>query len=49
MMNTLTYGGVETTQYPINIYRPWFRNFFTFGSTAGYSELLSRARDHGHV
>jgi ABC-2 type transport system permease protein len=31
MMNTLTYGGVETTQYPINIYRPWFRNFFTFG------------------
>ena len=31
MMNTLTYGGVETTQYPINIYRPWFRNIFTFG------------------
>ncbi len=31
VMNTVTYGGVETTQYPINIYRPWFRNFFTFG------------------
>ncbi len=31
IMNTMTYGGVETTQYPINIYRPWFRNFFTFG------------------
>ena len=31
LMNTMTYGGVETTQYPINIYRPWFRNFFTFG------------------
>ena len=30
LMNTLTYGGVETTQYPINIYRPWFRDFFTF-------------------
>ena len=30
LMNTLTYGGVETTQYPINIYRPWFRHFFTF-------------------
>ncbi len=31
ILNTVTYGGVETTQYPINIYRPWFRNFFTFG------------------
>ena len=31
IMNTLTYGGVETTQYPIKIYREWFRNFFTFG------------------
>ena len=31
IMNTVTYGGVETTQYPINIYRPWFRDFFTFG------------------
>ena len=31
IMNAMTYGGVETTQYPINIYRPWFRNFFTFG------------------
>ncbi len=31
IVNAVTYGGVETTQYPINIYRPWFRNFFTFG------------------
>ena len=31
IMNTLTYGGVETTQYPLPIYRPWFRRFFTFG------------------
>lgn len=31
VMNAVTYGGVETTQYPINIYRPWFRSFFTFG------------------
>ena len=31
IMNTLTYGGVETTQYPISIYSPWFRRFFTFG------------------
>ncbi len=30
IMNTLTYGGVETAQYPLAIYRRWFRRFFTF-------------------
>lgn len=30
IMNTVTYGGVETSQYPLTIYRPWFRWFFTF-------------------
>jgi ABC-2 type transport system permease protein len=30
LMNTMTYGGRETAQYPLNIYRPWFRKFFTF-------------------
>jgi ABC-2 type transport system permease protein len=29
-MNTLTYGGVETAQYPMAIYHRWFRRFFTF-------------------
>jgi ABC-2 type transport system permease protein len=29
-MNTLTYGGTETAQYPLAIYRPWFRRFFTY-------------------
>ena len=28
--NILTNGGVETAQYPLNIYRSWFRHFFTF-------------------
>jgi ABC-2 type transport system permease protein len=28
--NALTYGGVSMCQYPIAIYRPWFRRFFTF-------------------
>jgi len=28
--NTVTYGGVETAQFPISIYRPWFRAVFTF-------------------
>ncbi len=30
IMNTVTYGGTETGQYPLTIYRPWFRLFFTF-------------------
>ena len=30
IMNTLTYGGVETAQYPMAIYHRWFRRFFTF-------------------
>lgn len=30
IMNTLTYGGVETASYPLAIYRRWFRRFFTF-------------------
>jgi ABC-2 type transport system permease protein len=30
IVNTVTYGGVETAQYPISIYRVWFRRFFTW-------------------
>jgi len=30
VMNVLTYGGVETAQFPISIYRDSFRRFFTF-------------------
>lgn len=30
IVNCATYGGVETGQYPLSIYRPWFRRFFTF-------------------
>lgn len=30
LMNTLTYGGVQTAQYPLSIYKAWFRKFFTF-------------------
>jgi ABC-2 type transport system permease protein len=28
--NAFTYGGVAMSQYPVAIYRPWFRQFFTF-------------------
>lgn len=30
LMNIVTYGGVESGQYPISIYPPLFRLFFTF-------------------
>jgi ABC-2 type transport system permease protein len=30
LMNTVTYGGVESAQYPLVIYGAWFRRFFTF-------------------
>ncbi len=30
MMNTLTYGGVEASQYPFAIYETWFRRLFTY-------------------
>jgi len=30
IMNTLTYGGVETAQYPMSIYQRYFQRFFTF-------------------
>jgi ABC-2 type transport system permease protein len=28
--NCTTYGGVEAAQFPLTIYRPWLRRFFTF-------------------
>lgn len=28
--NAFTYGGGFMSQYPVTIYRPWFRQFFTF-------------------
>ncbi|MBD2514634.1 ABC-2 family transporter protein [Nostoc sp. FACHB-973] len=30
IMNILTYGGVETAQYPFAIYSKWFQRFFTY-------------------
>ena len=30
VMNALTYGGVETAQFPLSIYPAWLRNFFIF-------------------
>lgn len=30
IMNTVTYGGVETSQYPLSVYKSWFRQFFIY-------------------
>lgn len=30
IINATTYGGVETAQFPLTIYRDWFRRFFTY-------------------
>lgn len=30
LMNIVTYGGNETSQFPISIYKKWFQRFFTF-------------------
>jgi viologen exporter family transport system permease protein len=30
IMNAFSYGGVEAAHYPMTVYRPWFRRFFTF-------------------
>jgi len=30
IVNTVTYGGVETAQYPLTVYRRWFRDFFFY-------------------
>lgn len=30
IVNTTTYGGVQTAQFPLTIYRDWFRRFFTY-------------------
>lgn len=30
IVNTLTYGGIEAAQYPLDVYADWFRKFLTF-------------------
>jgi len=33
--NAFTYGGVTMGQYPLAIYRPWFRKLFTYAIPVG--------------
>lgn len=30
IVNIVTYGGVETAQYPLSVYKSWFRQFFIY-------------------
>lgn len=52
-MNTVTYGGVETSQLPLSIYRPWFRRFFTFvvplACVSYFPALAILGRDDVHL
>jgi ABC-2 type transport system permease protein len=47
--NTLTYGGVEAAQYPLDIYARWFRNFLTFVVPLGCVSYFPVAAVLGHA
>ena len=47
--NTLTYGGVEAAQYPLDIYARWFRNFLTFIVPLGCVSYFPVAAVLGHA
>jgi len=40
IMNALTYGGTEASQYPLSLYRRWLRGFFTFVVPLGFVSYL---------
>jgi ABC-2 type transport system permease protein len=47
--NTLTYGGVEAGQYPLDIYTRWFRDFLTFVVPLGCVSYFPVAAVLGHA
>jgi ABC-2 type transport system permease protein len=47
--NTLTYGGVEAGQYPLDIYAAWFRKFLLFVVPIGCVSYLPIAALLGRV
>jgi ABC-2 type transport system permease protein len=47
--NTLTYGGVEAAQYPLDVYARWFRNFLIFGVPLGCVAYLPIVRILGRT
>ncbi|MGO9450036.1 MAG: ABC transporter permease [Candidatus Binataceae bacterium] len=47
--NTLTYGGVEAAQYPLDIYARWFRDFLIFVVPLGCVAYFPVVRLLGHA
>ena len=47
--NTLTYGGVEAAQYPLDIYARWLRTFLTFIVPLGCVSYFPVAAVLGHA
>lgn len=38
--NAFTYGGVQMTQFPVSIYRPWLRHLFLWVIPVGYTSYF---------
>ncbi len=53
VINAFTFGGEETTSYPMSIYNRWMRNLFLFVVPLGFANypaallLLGRSDPHG--
>jgi ABC-2 type transport system permease protein len=48
LWNAFTYGGVTMSQYPLSIYRSWFRDFFTYIIPIGCTSYLPGVAILGH-
>jgi ABC-2 type transport system permease protein len=49
VVNTLTYGGIEAGQYPLDIYARWFRTFLIFVVPIGCISYFPVASVLGHA
>jgi len=52
IMNAFTYGGVQTAQYPMNIYQKWFQKIFIFVIPIGsvsYFPLVAILREQNMI
>ena len=53
IINSFTYGGVQTAQYPMSIYKKWFQKIFIFiipiGSTAFFPLLVVLDKWEGYI
>jgi ABC-2 type transport system permease protein len=49
IVNTITYGGVEAGQYPLDIYTGWFRRFLIFIVPIGCVTYFPIAAILGHA